>query len=774
MKKFFGYFFLFLFFLFLGVLIFLVAFFCRSVPKTAGKRNLKGLTTEVRIVRDGWGIPHIFAQNEKDLYFACGYVHAQERMWQMDLNRRMGFGRLSEVFGKKTLEKDKLLRNMSLREVALKDYEKLSSRMKELLASYADGVNAWMNERRWNWPPEFLLLRYRPEPWQPMDSLLIKGIMALALSFEYQYEIMRARLIQKLGTEKALSILEEGIDSPSCGLEDLRFSPLLETPAAQGSNSWVLDGSRTVSGEPLLANDPHLEISLPPIWYEIHLVCPTMNVVGVSIPGSPFVILGHNQNLAWGMTYSTADCQDLFMERFNTSQDMYLDSEGWKPIRKVQEVIEVKGRKEPERMEILWTARGPIISPLLVESRVPIALSWTIYEGGRTFEAFYLLNKAKNWDEFQEAIKLFDAPSHNFVYADRFGNIGYALSGKIPLRRKEAALFPFPGWIEEGQWQGYISEEEKPTLTNPKEGYIVNANNRIIPEDYPHYVSLDWDAPFRAKRIEEMLLQREKHDGESFERIQNDIFSKKAELILPLLRGMKGEGKRFQESLHILNGWDLKVNSKKGAALFLVFMEALHGDVFEDELGEDFEKFDFLFRRKPAGLLRILSDPLSPWFDRQETSSVEARQHIFALSMEKAYEWLEERYGAPENWDWTKMNRITFRHVLGQSPFLKFFNRGPYPLNGHAFTVKVSFSSQDSEITHGVSYRQIIDLSDFRNSVCVITSGQSGHVLSRSYDDQTPLWLEELYHPMLYSSEDIEAKAKGVLLLRPLRKGSKK
>lgn len=774
MKKFFGYFFLFLFFLFLGVLIFLVAFFCRSVPKTGGKRTLKGLTTEVRIVRDDWGIPHIFAQNEKDLYFACGYVHAQERMWQMDLNRRVGFGRLSEVFGKRTLEKDKLLRNMSLREAVLRDAEELSLKMKELLTSYADGVNAWMNARRWNWPPEFLLLRYRPEPWQPMDSLVIKGIMALALSFEYQYEVMRARLIQKLGTEKALSILEEGIVSPSYGIEDLRFSSLLETPAAQGSNSWVCDGSRTVSGEPLLANDPHLEISLPPIWYEVHLVCPTMNVVGVSIPGSPFVIIGHNQHIAWGMTYSTADCQDLFMEKFDASKDMYLDSEGWKPIRKVQEVIQVKGRKEPERMEILWTARGPIISPLIVESRMPLALSWTIYEGGRTFEAFYLLNKAKNWNEFQEAVRLFDAPSHNFVYADRFGNIGYYLSGKIPLRRKEAALFPFPGWIEEGQWQGYISEEEKPTLLNPKEGHIVTSNNRIIPEDYPHYVSLDWDAPFRAERIKELLLQSKRHDVESFERIQNDIFSKKAELILPLLRGMKEEGKRFQESLNILNEWDLQVNSQKGAALFLVFMDVLHEEVLEDELGEDFEKFDFLFRRKPAGLLRILSDPLSPWFDRQDTGSVETRQHIFTFSLEKAYEWLEERYGAAENWDWTKMHRITFRHVLGQSPLLRFFNRGPYPLDGDAFTVKVSFFSQDSEITHGVSYRQIIDLSDFRNSVCVITSGQSGHVLSRSYDDQTPLWLEELYHPMRYFSEDIEAKDKGVLLLRPLRKGSKK
>lgn len=767
MKKIIGYFFLSLFFLCLGILFFFVACFYRSVPKIKGKVSVRGITSEVRIIKDNWGVPHIFAQNEKDLFFACGYIHAQERMWQMDFHRRVGFGRLSEIFGERTLEKDRFIRNLSLKKAVSKEYEKLSPGMKELLIAYADGVNFWMGTRRGNWPPEFLILRYRPEPWKPQDSLIIKEIMAMFLSFEYQYEVVRAELVKKWGSQKALSILEEGLIAPSHEIEDVSFSPLMKIPGSQGSNSWVVAGRRSVSGEALLANDPHLEISLPPIWYEIHLNCPSMNVIGVSIPGSPVIVLGHNPHMAWGMTYSTADCQDLFIEKFDSSNNMYLSPDGWKPLHRVREDIDIRGRKKPVKMEILWTDHGPIISPLIVKSPVPISLCWTIYDGGRTLEAFYLLNKSRNWKEFKESIRMFDAPSNNFVYADRYGNIGYYLSGKIPLRKRESALFPYPGWLEDGQWRGYIAEEEKPTLYNPETGYIATANNNILPEGYPHFVSLDWDAPFRIKRIEELLLQKKKHDVESFQSIQNDVFSKKAELIIPLLKGIQAKGDRVRKALALLRRWDLQVNAQSGAALFRVFMDILHQEVFQDELGKMFDRYDSLYRRKQAGLLRILSDPFSSWFDRIGTDPIETREQIFQASLEKAYQELNRRFGSPDRWDWSRMHRITFRHLLGQSPVLRFFNRGPYRLDGYAFTVKASYSTQNLGAIHGVSYRQIIDLGDFRNSVCVITSGQSGHVLSRFYDNQIPLWLEGNYHPMLFFGEDIEDNASGLLVLMP-------
>ncbi len=758
-----------LIFFLLGIFIFFIIYFRNSIPKADGKTILEGLIADVRIVTDTWGVPHVFAQNENDLFFACGYAHAQERMWQMELSRRAGFGRLSEIFGKETLERDKIVRNFGLKEAASKDLEMLSPEMKDLLISYSQGVNSWINSRRFNWPPEFLFLRYRPEPWSIMDSLIIKELMALLLCGDYASEFMRAKLVKKLGAEKALQILEDGIKVPSSQIEDFTFDDLLRVPNFQGSNNWVLAGKRTESGRPLLANDPHLEISLPPVWYEIHLNCPTMDVIGVSLPGVPLVIIGHNGSITWGITNSCADVQDLYIERLNSSKDMYLDKEGWKPLEKSEQMIWVKGEKKPERIEISWTDHGPLISPIIVESKNHLSLSWTIYEGGRTLESIYLLNKAQNWREFQDALKLFDSPSQNFVYADKHGNIGYYLSGKIPIRKEEVALFPYPNWEDGSNWEGYLKEEEKPNVYNPDEGFIVTANNKIIPEDFPYYVSFDWDAPFRAERIRELLFKKEKHTVESIRKIQNDIFSKKGEHFLPVLREIKEAKGNLNEALAIIKSWDLLMTSGKEAALFKVFMDAFHEEVFQDELGEDFESFDLLFRRKKAGLLRILSDPLSSWFDRKDTPTEETREHIVKSALEKAYDWMKKNHGSPENWDWMKMNSLHLQHALGRAPAFRFFNRGSYPVSGDAFTVKASYSVKYGT-THGASYRQIVDLSDLRNSVCVLTSGQSGHFLSRFYDDQIPLWLEGRYHPMLFYPEDIEKNSAGLLILEPLIK----
>jgi len=766
MKKFIKLFAVSAFFILLGFFLFFLINFYSSNPGIKGKIFLKGITEEVKIIIDEWGVPHVFAQNEKDLFFACGYMHARERMWQMELTRRAGFGKLSEIFGKRTLERDRFMRNLGLKEAAIKDFGKLSSKMRNLINLYSDGVNSWMSSRKFDWPPEFLLLRHRPQPWSPLDSLVIKEIMALLLCADYKSEAIRGKLVKKLGAQKALQILEEGIPVPPSETEGGFLSELSDLPF-QGSNNWVLAGSRTESGKPLLANDPHLEISLPPIWYEIHIVCPGFNAIGVSFPGVPFVIIGHNESIAWGITNSGADVQDLYIEKLNSSKDMYLDKGEWKPLLKKTEKIRIKGEKNPESFDISWTVRGPIVSPYIIKSQNPLSLSWTIYEGGRAMESFYLLNRAQNWQEFMAALELLDAPAQNFVYADKEGNIGYYLNGKIPLRTEKAALYPFPGWKEEGSWQGFLKEKEKPSLFNPNEGFIVTANNKIIPDNFAHYVSFDWEAPFRAERIRELLLEKEKHSIESLKKIQNDIFTKKGELFLPFLREIKGAEGNLKEALNILNDWNLIMTSGKEPALFKVFMGYFHEEVFKDELGEDFEKFDSLFRRKEAGLLRILSDPLSPWFDKKDTSPVETREDIVRISLERAFEWLGDNYGDPENWDWKKMHSIHFRHALGGVPLFKFFNRGPYPLNGDSDSVRASFSTSGYGTTHGASFRQIIDLSDLNNSICVLTSGQSGYFMSRFYDNQIPLWLEGQYHPMLFDIENIEAESAGTLTLKP-------
>lgn len=757
-------------FFLLGFLCFFLFSFFYSRPSQKGKMTFNVLSSDVRVVKDKWGVPHIFAQSEKDLFFAAGFVQAQERMWQMELTRKAGQGRLSEIFGKQTVERDKFLRNLGLRKAVLRDYENLTPKLKELLDSYADGVNSWMDTRKLNWPPEFLLLRYRPEPWTILDSLIIKEVMALLLCMDYSSESMRGKLVETLGAEKALEILEEGIVLPP--LPEEKVSPPVEHgPASlfQGSNNWVLAGSRTKSGKPLLANDPHLEISLPPVWYEIHLQCPTLHVAGVTFPGVPLVLIGHNGSIAWGMTNSGADVQDLFIEKINESGDEYFDRDGWKTLGKEVEVIKVKGQKDPERLIVLWTSRGPLVSPGIIRTSVSLSLKWTIYEGGRLVEAVYRLNKAKNWQEFKEAVTLVDVPSQNFVYADVHGNIGYCLSGKIPVRPMGTALFPYPAWEGTGDWTGILEEEKKPNLFNPDEGYIVTANNKIIPEDYPYYVSLEWDVPFRADRIKELILGREKHDIESMKKIQNDVVSNKAGVFLPYILELRNLWGKSLEAQDLLKEWNREMSSGKEAALYAVFMNFFQENIFKDELGADFKRFDSQFKRKQAGVLRIIGDPSSSWFDDKTTAAVESREDIIRMSLEQAFEWLSKEHGSPEKWDWMKIHTLKYEHALGRVPLLGFFNKGKHPVDGDASCVRASFGP-GYKTTHGASCRQIIDLGDIRNSISVLSSGQSGHFLSRHYGDQIPLWIKGDYHPMLFDREDIESQASGVLLLRAGKK----
>lgn len=753
----------------IGFLLFFPCYFFISKPKYNGKTLLPGLEREVEIVTDTWGVPHIYAENENDLFFACGYIHANERMWQMDLTRRSGYGRLSELFGEALLDRDKYVRVMGLREAALRDYERLPPKIKDMLFSYSRGINAWLNSRKWRWPPEFSLLRYRPEPWNPLDTLIIKQVMAMLLSADFPSELVRSNLIYRMGQDKALQILEEGVEAPSFEPAKFSLSGLMDMVYPQQTNSWILSGDRTVTGKPLLANDPHLEINLPPVWYELHLNCPDLNVIGVTIPGLPWVIIGHNESIAWGLSNSTVDAQDLYIEKFNESQDMYWEKDDWLPLIKKEEVIQVKGRKEPEKLEVRWTTRGPVITPHIVEGRNPVSLKWTIYEGDSVIRGGYLLNKAKDWEDFSAAVRLFDSPSQNFGYADTNGNIGFYLGGKIPIRSKEAALFPFPVWRGGGEWLGYLEEDQKPNLYNPDEGLIVAANQNILPENFPHYVTVDWDAPFRANRIKELLLRTEKHTVSSLRDIQGDIHSKKGELFHPYIRQISGAEGRLKQAVDILQHWDLEMDAGSAPALYATFMNYLPEEIFQDELEEDFRSFDFFFRRKMAGTLRILSDPDSLWFDDTQTTEIEKRENMIKSALLRAFNRLDWLHGSPENWDWSEMNAIRYQHPLGRFFLFRFFNLASRPSSGNAFTVKVNYVTPH-KTSWSASYRQIIDLSDWDNSRCVITSGQSGHFMSRFYDNQVSLWLGGEYHPMIFSREAVEKNASSTLFLSPLKK----
>jgi penicillin amidase len=752
----------------LGTAVFLYVNIRSSRPDLNGARVLTGIQAEITLLTDSWGVPHIYAQNEPDLFFACGYVQARDRLFQMDLMRRTAWGRLSEIFGEETLEKDKVMRTLGLGEAAAKDMGLLDPSVRELLLHFCRGVNAWMQSRRLNWPPEFLALRYQPEPWRPEDMLIIKSLMALGQCLDYPSEIVRMNLFKKLGEERALEILEEGLQGRPPMEFEASLLPWLDHFLFQGGGTWAISGNKTKSGRPLLANDSHLAIHFPSLWYEMHLNCPGLHVAGATIPGFPFILVGHNESLAWGMTNSAVDVQDLFIEEMDREGGRYKDAEGWKIVEKKRVLIKVRGRRQPIPWIVEWTDRGPLISPLIINSETPLSLRWVLHDGDRSFEAFIRMNKARNREEFRTALTLVGAPSQNYVFADRNGNIGNYLSGKIPVRTAQSGLFPYPGWLSDGGWKGDLSEEDKFTIYNPAGGVVVSANNRPAPGDYPHYLGLDFDGSVRAGRIRELLIQTETHTVESFQMIQNDVFSKRAEVLIPLLMEREGSDPDTEAALKMIRKWDLQMGEGSAPALYGAFSSFLYREIFLDELGTDFLSFDFLFQRKNAGHMRILMDPDSPWFDNTATPQPESRSDILLSALRKGYGWLSARYGAdPEAWNWPEIHSLLLQHPLGARPLLGFLNRGPYPVKGGALTILSSYSYQDLTTSHSAGCRQIIDLSDWKKCVSVLPSGQSGNFLSPNYDDQISLWLDGKYHPMLFYSEDVETHSVGKLSLRP-------
>jgi len=763
------YFLLIIVFLILGAMIFIYLTFRMSLPSTEGVKKIEGLQSEVSISWDRWGVPHIKAENENDLFFAVGYVQAQQRMWQMEVFRRTATGRLAEILGKAGIRYDTQVRVLGLPVAIEKDYEKMSEEMKQLAGAYARGVNAWLKEKKWNWPPEFMILRIRPEPWRVEDSLSIKQVLALSLAADFTTEISRMKLIKRAG-QKAVELMEPGIDflpHPEAKMDFLHLGWKQEE-IVQGSNNWVVSGKLSQTGKPLLANDPHLRISVPPIWMEMSLECPGLKVAGVTIPGMPLIVIGHNQKIAWGVTNSYADVQDLYIEKIEWKDNTYLRNGVWKPLSSRREVINVRGRNRPDVMEVLWTDDGPVLTPFILTCELPMSLRWTIYEGDRTFEGLYLINRAGDWQEFCQGARLFENPSQNFVYADVEGNIGYYLSGKIPIRKKETAVYPYPGWERDCEWQGYLREEDKPNLFNPDKGYIVTANSSILPQGYEPYISFDWLTPDRKDRIEELLDARNDHSVDSFIKIQNDVLSRRAGRVLKILREIKLTDPVAEDARKILVQWSGEITGGLAPALFEVFWKKLEELTFSDDFTLEYEDTSSYFKAKEAGLEKILDNADSLWFDRKDTKEKENRDEIIEKALIASVKELRKKVsGNREKWDWAKIHSLKYQHLLGKKKLLSFLNCGEYPMIGDATTVRASLSEDGWKTTVGSSCRLIIDLSDLDNSLAVITSGESGHFLSKHYRDQISLYLNSLYHPFSFSAEAVKKVEERALKLVP-------
>jgi penicillin amidase len=785
----------------------------RAWPQIDGTVRVDGLWAEVTVIRDGWGIPHIYASNSHDLFFAQGYVHAQDRFWQMEFWRRIGSGRLSEILGRSALEDDRFIRTVGWHRTAAQELELLDDKTRAVLEAYAEGVNAYMSARPGQLGLELTILgltgaEFGLKPWTPVDSLTWAKVLAWDLGGNLNQELLRAHIAAKLGTS-AVGVLMPPYpdDYPVIVPHPVTEATLNVVPQAVfdlhtlgkgedvGSNSWVIAGDRTETGMPILVNDSHLGIQMPSIWYEIGLHCEPAsaecpyNIVGSSFASFPGVIIGHNDHIAWGITNLGADVQDLFIERINPENPDQYEYEGeWLDTESFREEIIVAGEEKPTVMDVRITRHGPIINDIIGRTEdswffgwQPLALSWTALQPGTLLHGVLLLNRASNWDEFRDALRYWDAPSQNFVYADIEGNTGYQASGRIPIRASGDGLMPVPGWASEYEWVDYIPFDELPRVFNPAEEYIVTANNAVVGPDYPYFISMDWAPGYRARRIVELIEADASLSLADMQTIQGDSGLVWAEDILPHLlvlpvtntRYSSRDERRLAGALELLRSWDRRADrDSAGAALFEAFRLHLIDLTFGDELGEQLLRY--ARHDLSVVLVNLLEDEASPWFDNIDTPVMETRDEILLQALEEAVKELIETLGQDmDDWRWSDLHTATFENQsLGQSGIAiveRIFNRGPFPVDGTIATVNNTGYSLNSPYVVRIipSYRQIVDLEDFTRSVSIHTTGQSGHPYHPHYDDMIDPWQNIKYHPMLWKRADVEADAEGILVLVP-------
>ncbi len=764
----------------------------RPVPREKGRVKLRGLEGEVEILRDRWGVPHIYAGNLRDLFFAVGYAQAQDRLWQMEFNRRLSSGTLAEVLGEEALEMDRLTRRIGFRRVSERDWPEAETTERAVLEAFSAGVNAYIGGSRL--PVEFGILRYRPQPWHPVDTITFGRYMAWTLSGNWDREILRSWTVERFGA-KVMAELETpypagkpgtvppGTEAKGAGPsldEDYKAAAdLLGALAGTGmSNSWVVGGKKSATGKPLLGNDPHLPLQMPSIFWEFHVDSPELKAAGAGLPALPSVIIGHNDRLAWGVTNAQVDGDDLYVERVNPDDpSQYFYQDQWVDGEVVREEIKVRGRRKPVVEDVLITRHGPVISPAIKGETRTLALRSVTLEPSHQNQGLLMLMGARNWEEFREALRLWPAPSQNFAYADVDGNIGYQLAGLVPIRAKGHGVLPVPGWTGEYEWTGWVPFDELPSVFNPPTNWVATANNKIVDDDYPYFLSAHWmDSP-RQERIIEMLEEKERLSVEDFRRMQGDQLSLPARELVPRLLELEAKDEWSKRAQTFVRAWNHVVAADSvGACVFEVFFTHLVRKALEEKLGSwsDFYMGRGIHPLKPNGtffgeaaswLLAKMRDK-KKWFAGR--SWKEAMEEALASAVGELRHLLGDDVS---QWQWGRLHRQTFRHPLGQARALsRLFNRGPVAVGGDSNTVwQAAYAPYHGYELRSwtASYRQIIDLGDLDRSVAVIASGQSGHPGSRHYGDMIGMWQRVENHPMLWERASVEKHMRGRLVLAP-------
>jgi len=787
----------------------------RVSPQYEGEIVTKGLFKDVTVYRDERGMPHIYASSEHDLYMAVGYVSAQERLWQMDLIRRSTNGRLSEIFGKSFLPADILCRCLRITE---KSKEILKNEDPEIIAcmqAYADGVNAFISSAGKRLPLEFNLLSYSPELWRLEDIASIIGLMGWSLgSRNLTAELFNYQLVRQLGTEKASALIPDwrvptDIIYPDFTIDDTliartrSFISLWDrvkdfgVTAFSGSNNWAVSGTRTETGKPLLSNDMHLTFTSPGIWLQMHQVIPgKLNVTGVLIPGEPFIVMGHNERIAWGMTNLMVDDVDLYTEKLNPENaSQYLYNGEWKEMLHKTEIIRIKGEK-PDTVVIRFTHRGPVISGLLDLSNLSPKIKWSGYDylsGLRSLadislsmkwagydntsdeiRSIYLLDRAAGWNDFRFALRTFGSISQNFVYADTEGNIGLNAGGGIPIRKGNGIQIR-NGDTDEYDWKGYVPFDQLPFSFNPQNGQVSSANNKTVSDEYPYFISQDFVAPYRINRIREMLAEKEIFTIEDFKRMINDQHSDFAELLTPHIIKLNERQDELtsaeSRALTAFSGWDYEMNPEMTAPTILeLFRISFKKNLLADELGDLFDGLYYM--TSEYYIYKLLVNGPDEWVDNIKTPENETLDDIVLKSFKDCVKTLVKQYGKnPDRWQWGKVHTITFMHPIGSVKILGFFyklNSEKFRIGGSDHTVSPYFSLKPGfEAGFGASVRQIFNLAEWDNSCSVIPGGESGIPRSEFYLSQVKTYLSGQFYKDHFSDEAVKNYTKHVLVLKP-------
>jgi len=742
----------------------------RPLPQVKGTIEVEGLHGPVRVRRDRWGVPHIDADDRRDLYFAQGFCHGQDRLWQMDFYRRVVEGRVSEFAGEEGLPIDRLMRTLGIHRVARREAENLEGPLREELERLCAGVNAAAAAARAK-PFEMQVLRLEWEPWRPMDVLALGKLLAFGLATNWERELLRADMVRDLGPELTTRLDPTyPADNPIVtqdawtgdglaivGQIDAVRRSLGLAVEASGSNNWAVSGDRSATGSPLVAGDPHLPPSMPGIWYEIELRHGDRFCRGASLPGMPSIYMGQSNDGCWTVTNVMADVQDLFIERIEG--DRYLFEDEWRPLEVIEEEIAVKGR-EPEVLEVRSTHHGPIVNEALgVDEGEPLALSWQALLEPAAFATLDGMLDVTCAREMFEHFAGHTSPPSNIIGADRHGSIGYKLIGRLPRRRGGCPDLPKPGWTGEFEWEGTVPYEELPEVIDPPSGYLVTANNRIVGDDYPHHITSEWLDGYRAKRIEELIEATEKHDLESFEAMQTDNYSIPGVEAARRLCRLHPRGQRERSAIERLRSWDGRLDRETIAGtIYQAFLLRLAREVTRCAIGDRdlceryLDRNDNGFTAHSTSPWRWHSHLMSLWEEGDEELIGRPWDELVLESLAGALDDLSDRFGPdPEGWRWGRVHEMKFPHPLGDANplFDRLLNRRLRAGGAQETVSQIAYDPNDPyNAVWAPSWRMVADPTDPDRSRWQMFTGQSGHPASPHYDDLQEDWLEGRTQPM--------------------------